>query len=78
MGGRRGGFSGTTIKDTWTNPRQGGIRGGRRGKKGKGHQGTCIKDPWTKTTDGGKERMWEVGVGRAGNGRKMGTTVIEQ
>ena len=31
MGGRRGGFSGTTIKDTWTNPRQGGIRGGRWG-----------------------------------------------
>ena len=26
MGGRRGGFSGTTIKDTWTKPRRGGIR----------------------------------------------------
>ena len=25
------GFSGTTIKDTWTKPRRGGIRGGRWG-----------------------------------------------
>ena len=30
-GGRRGVFSGTTIKDTWTKPRGGGIRGGRWG-----------------------------------------------
>ena len=29
MGGRGKGFSGTTVKDTWTKPRQGGIRGGR-------------------------------------------------
>ena len=25
------GFSGTTIKDTWTKPRRGGIRGGKWG-----------------------------------------------
>ena len=31
-GGEKGqGFSGTTIKDTWTKPRRGGIRGGRWG-----------------------------------------------
>ena len=29
MGGRREGFLGTTIKDTWTKPRGVGIRGGR-------------------------------------------------
>ena len=31
-GGEKGqGFSGTTIKDTWTKPRRGGIRGGKWG-----------------------------------------------
>ena len=30
-GERREGFSGTTIKNTWTKPRVGGIRGGRWG-----------------------------------------------
>ena len=30
MGGKGGGFSGTTIKDTWTKPRGGGSNGGRR------------------------------------------------
>ena len=65
------------IKKELTVPEGSGEKGNGE-KKRKGHQGTCIKDPWTKTTDGGKERMWEVGVGRAGNGRKMGTTVIEQ
>ena len=37
MGGDKGGgggkgkaFSGTTIKDTWTKPRWGGSKGGRR------------------------------------------------
>ena len=36
MEGRREGFSGTTIKDTWTKPREGGIRGGRWGWLGWG------------------------------------------
>ena len=31
MGEKREGFSATTIKDTWTKPRRGGIRGGRWG-----------------------------------------------
>ena len=32
-GGQKGeGFSGTTIKDTWTKTRWGGIRGGMGGK----------------------------------------------
>ena len=30
-GGKGEGFSGTTIKDTWTKPNRGGIRGGRWG-----------------------------------------------
>ena len=38
------------------------------GKKGKGCQGTCIKDPWTKTKGWGEDRIWEVQVGRAGEG----------
>ena len=50
-------------------------------KKGKGRQGTCIKDPYTKTV-GGRARIecGRSGLGRAeeSNGRKMGTTVIEQ
>ena len=29
MGGKRGRFSGTTIKDTWTKPKGRGIRGRR-------------------------------------------------
>ena len=29
MEGRREGFSGTTIKDTWTKPREGGSKGRR-------------------------------------------------
>ena len=33
-----GGFSGTTVKDTWTKPRGGGIRGGRWGWLGWGGQ----------------------------------------
>ena len=36
MGGRAEGFSGTTIKDTWTKPRWGGIREGRWGWLGHG------------------------------------------
>ena len=43
MGGRDEGFSGTTMKDTWTKPRWGGIRGGRRGWLGWGRMigGKC-------------------------------------
>ena len=36
MGKREEGFSGTTIKDTWTKPRGSGIRGGRWGWLGLG------------------------------------------
>ena len=37
------GFSGTTVKDTWTKPRGGGIRGGRWGWLGWGEvvRGKC-------------------------------------
>ena len=45
-------FSGTTLKDTWTKPRGGGIRGGRWGKEGEGSSGICINDPWTKPQGG--------------------------
>ena len=38
-GGRREGFSGTTIKDTWTKPKRGGIRRRRRGWLGSGRSG---------------------------------------
>ena len=31
MGGRKEGFSGTCIKDTWTKPKRGRIKGGRWG-----------------------------------------------
>ena len=31
-GGKREGFSGTTIKDTWTKPRADGSKGGRWGR----------------------------------------------
>ena len=39
MGGKEEGFSGTSIKDTWTEPRgqqRGGIEGGRCGSVGSG------------------------------------------
>ena len=36
MGENVEGFSGTTIKDTWTKPRVSGIRGGRWGWLGLG------------------------------------------
>ena len=36
MGGKGEGFSGTTIKDTWTKPRGGGSKGGRWGWLGSG------------------------------------------
>ena len=35
-GGKGKGFSGTTIKDTWTKPRRGGSKGGRRVWLGRG------------------------------------------
>ena len=31
MGGQGGRVSGTTIKDTWTKPKRGGIKGGNWG-----------------------------------------------
>ena len=40
MGGDNGeGFSGTTIKDTWTKPRGGGSKGGKRVWLGLGGSG---------------------------------------
>ena len=39
MWGREEGFSGTTIKDTWTKPRGGGSKGGRCGWLGRGGSG---------------------------------------
>ena len=39
MGGRGKGFSGTTVKDTWTKPRGVGIRGVSRGWLGCGGNG---------------------------------------
>ena len=38
-GGKGKGFSGTTIKDTWTKPKQGRIKGGRWGWLGWGQNG---------------------------------------
>ena len=39
MGGRREGFSGTTVKDTWTKPRVGGWNRGKEGMAGVGGNG---------------------------------------
>ena len=36
MGEKEDGFSGTTVKDTWTKPRGGGSKGGRWGWLGWG------------------------------------------
>ena len=33
------GFSGSTVKDTWTKPRWGGCKGGRLGLAGVGESG---------------------------------------
>ena len=43
MRGRGEGFSGTTIKDTWTKPKVGGSKGGRWGRLGVGGavEGKC-------------------------------------
>ena len=38
-GGKWGGFSGPTIKDTWTKPKRGGIEGRRWGCLGWGRSG---------------------------------------
>ena len=38
LGKKYEGFSGTTIKDTWTKPRVGGIRGGSWGWLGWGRE----------------------------------------
>ena len=58
-------------------------RGGRRGITGEekeGSSGNVYKGHMNKDNRWGEDRMWEVGVGRAGEskGRKMGTAVIEQ
>ena len=39
MGGRDEGFSGTTIKDTWTKPRGGWKQGREKGLAGVGGSG---------------------------------------
>ena len=36
MGGKAEGFSGTCMKDTWTKPKRGRIKGGKRGWLGLG------------------------------------------
>ena len=53
------------------------IPGERRGRV---KSRNMYKGPMDKNNGGEEDRMWEVGMGRSGesNGRKMGTTVIEQ
>ena len=42
MGEKEEGFSGTTVKDTWTKPRLGGSKGGRWGWLGWGVCGGAV------------------------------------
>ena len=42
MGAKGEGFSGTSIKDTWTKPKRGRIEGGRWGWLGSGGSGGGI------------------------------------
>ena len=51
------------------------------GKKGNGQvKGHLYKGPMNKDNEGGRIEFGRSGVGRAGksNGRKMGTSIIEQ